>query len=100
MADNPLTIWRAAVIGVAILVSSLGLVQDQQVPAGSAPIEGQLASVSSPEGAFARFMDAMREGDWAGCSRMMHTDALVEFHSTFSSLAQVDESGEVVLTQN
>lgn len=45
--------------------------------------------------AFEEYMAAMKANDWGACSRMMHAEALDEFHRVFTALARADESGGV-----
>ena len=64
----------------------------------AAPLSSSTAQESSsdgPEAVFEEYMAAMRTGDWAACSRIMHSEALAEFHQAYVSLAQSDKSGEV-----
>lgn len=87
-------IWCAIVVWAAISVCTPTLAQERPESDMSSPIVGQAHPVSGPETTFERFMDAMRRSDWAACSRIMHPEALAEFHAIFSAMSQADESGE------
>ncbi len=45
--------------------------------------------------AFHEYMAAMNANDWGAASRMMHPEALDEFHRVFVALSAADTSGEV-----
>lgn len=81
MFSSPARAWYSFLICAVALAPSLAGAQEKPVAGADA--------------AFEKLFDTMRKNDWAACSRMMHPDALAEFHRFFASLAEADESGEM-----
>ena len=66
----------------------------QQLPSGrlgAAPA----ASAETPEGVAARYMTALKAGDYAACARVMHPEALIELRRLFAPIIAKDKAGRV-----
>lgn len=102
--------WTAAAIALGLAAVLCAPAWGQEEPTPDVPPDTPPATTEAPEAAasypapttpeagFEGFMAAMRAGDWEAYADMMHTDALAEFQSALSGLADIDESGEVART--
>jgi len=66
----------------------------QQLPSGrlgAAPA----ATAETPEGVAARYMTALKAGDYAACARVMHPEALIELRRLFAPIIAKDKAGRV-----